>query len=186
MRYEPGDKVRVTECVKRMPEVVKEYYDVTQKMTEYARKVFTVEWTICNIDGGVDFVTLKEDEYKYEWDTDLLEPIKYEGLTDELAKTKNRMKCLEEDNEILKEKLRRLNNNHNMLLEYYEKLSFSLEEVEHLAQENEHLLDKLASTGKTMARLEKDNMELRRKCSMLEGKLDRAKSILNMLTGREF
>ena len=107
-------------------------------------------------------------------------------LIDELAKTKNRMKCIEEDNEILKGRLRRLNNNHDMLLEYYEKLSFSLEEAKYLTQENEHLLDKLASAGKRMADLEKDNMELRKRCSVLEGKLNRAKSILGMLTGREW
>ena len=115
--------------------------------------------------------------------------MKYEDvarLINELARTKNRMKCVEEDNEILKEKLRQINNEYDMLKEYYDKLLASLNEATCLAQENEHLLDKLVSTGKRMADLEKDNMELRKKCSVLEGKLNRAKSILGMLTGREF
>ena len=107
-------------------------------------------------------------------------------LINELAKTKTRMKCIEEDNAILKEKLRQKNNEYEMIKEYYNKISFSLNEATYLAQENEHLLDKLASTGKRMADLEKDNMELRKKCSILEGKLNRAKSILGMLTGREW
>ena len=115
--------------------------------------------------------------------------MKYEDvarLINELAKTKNRTKCIEEDNEILKEKLRQINNEYDMLKAYYDKLSTSLNEATYLAQENEHLLDKLASTGKRMADLEKDNMELRKKCSILEGKLNRARSIISMLTGREF
>ena len=115
--------------------------------------------------------------------------MKYEDvarLINELARTKNRMKCVEEDNEILKEKLRQINNEYDMLKAYYDKLSASLSEATYLAQENDHLLDKLASTGKRMADLEKDNMELRKKCSILEGKLNRARSIIGMITGREF
>ena len=107
-------------------------------------------------------------------------------LLNDYAKAKQRVECLEEDNEILKEKLRQKNNEYDMLKEYYDKLSASLSEATYLAQENEHLLDKLASAGKRMADLEKDNMELRKRCSVLEGKLNRAKSILGMLTGREW
>ena len=107
-------------------------------------------------------------------------------LINELAKTKNRMKCIEEDNEILKEKLRQKNNDYELLMIYYEKSLDTVKKATYLAQENEHLLDKLASTGKRIADLEKDNMELRKKCSLLEGKLNRSKSIIGMITGREF
>ena len=115
--------------------------------------------------------------------------MKYEDvarLINELAKTKNRMRCVEEDNEILKEKLRQKNNEHEMLMLHYEKLLDTVRKETYLAQENDHLLDKLASTGKEMADLKKDNIELRKRCSILEGKLNRAKSIIGMLTGREF
>ena len=107
-------------------------------------------------------------------------------LINELAKTKNRMKCIEEDNEILKEKLKQANDTNEMIMDYYNKVLDKLQEASYLAQENEHLLDKLASTGKRMADLEKDNIELRKRCSILEGKLNRAKSIISMITGREF
>lgn len=107
-------------------------------------------------------------------------------LIDELAKTKNRMKCVEEDNEILKEKLRQLNNENEVLNRYYNNVLEKLQKAAYLAQENEHLLDKLASTGERMADLEKGNMELRKRCSELEWQLNRAKSILGMLSGREW
>ena len=107
-------------------------------------------------------------------------------LINELAKTKNRMKCIEEDNEILKEKLKQANDTNEMIMDYYNKVLDKLQEASYLAQENEHLLDKLASIGKEMADLKKDNIELRKRCSILEGKPNRAKSILGMLTGREF
>lgn len=115
--------------------------------------------------------------------------MKYEDvarLIDELAKAKNRMKCIEEDNAILKEELRQAKDTNEMLMNYYNKLIKKLQEATYLAQENEHLLDKLASTGKRMADLEKDNIELRKRCSVAEGKLNRAKSIIGMITGREF
>ena len=107
-------------------------------------------------------------------------------LLNDYAKAKQRVECLEEDNEILKEKLRQKNNEYDMLKEYYDKLSASLSEATYLAQENEHLLNKLVSTGKEMADLKKDNLELRKRCSVLEGKLNRARSIIGMLTGREW
>ena len=39
-------------------------------------------------------------------------------LINELAKTKNRMKCIEEDNEILKEKLKQANDTNEMIMDY--------------------------------------------------------------------
>lgn len=186
MKYKVGDKVRVTNNLKCMSILDKSYYDVVQEMIKFAGEIVTIDGVIPDIDGNIDHVTFEEDEYKYLWDTDLLELVKDASLINELAKTKNRMKCIEEDNEILKEKLRQKNNEYEMLKEYYNKISFSLNEAAYLTQENEHLLDKLASTGKRMADLEKDNMELRKRCSVLEGKLNRAKSIIGMLTGREF
>ena len=71
----------------------------------------------------------------------------------------------------------------NKILEmYYE---CALKEVEDQQEEIEYLKNKLVEASRRIQELEGENLIWVQRCSRAEGKLNRAKNIIAMLTGRE-
>lgn len=71
----------------------------------------------------------------------------------------------------------------NKILEmYYE---CALREVAEQQEEIEHLKNKLVEASRRIWELEEENSIWTQRCSRAKGKLNRAKNIIAMLTGRE-
>ena len=78
----------------------------------------------------------------------------------------------------------------NKILEmYYEcalkELAEQQKEIEEQQKEIEYLKNKLVEISRRIQELEDENLIWTKRCSRAEGKLNRAKNIIAMLTGRE-
>ena len=133
-----------------------EKYDIVCEMYWFADK----ECTIKDIDDDGDY-RLEEDHQRWTWCEELLKPTGNARIDEELAKTKVKLECILQDNEAIKAELKR-------------KEAW----IKQLEAVNDNALTRLSETGREISKLQQ-------KIARLEGKLDRARNIIRMISGRE-